>query len=195
MSGGIYFDKRRQRYRVYYPWKGKRLWFDKYFDGRAIYDQERANRVLNDIRAEIDRKTFDPVNWGKDKTILIPNAWKIYQEQNQVGMARMADRERIFNDFILPYSKDMTLAEIEEHHVMDLASKLPKHYSPSYLRLILATLRAFLNFFAITRRKAMRFPTIKIPKHKLEWLIDRFSPVPTWPDNWKELFQTWLLQQ
>ena len=23
--------------------------------------------------------------------------------------------------------------------------------------------------------------------HDLEWLIDRFKPVPTWPDNWKEL--------
>jgi len=23
--------------------------------------------------------------------------------------------------------------------------------------------------------------------HKLEWLIDRFWPVPTWPENWREL--------
>jgi glycosyltransferase involved in cell wall biosynthesis len=32
-------------------------------------------------------------------------------------------------------------------------------------------------------------------QHKLEWLIDRFAPVPTWPANWKELFESWLLQQ
>lgn len=25
--------------------------------------------------------------------------------------------------------------------------------------------------------------------HKMEWLIDRFWPVPTWPDNWRELVQ------
>jgi len=24
--------------------------------------------------------------------------------------------------------------------------------------------------------------------HDLEWLIDRFSPVPTWTPHWKELY-------
>jgi len=22
--------------------------------------------------------------------------------------------------------------------------------------------------------------------HKLEWLVDKFWPVPTWPDDWKD---------
>lgn len=26
-------------------------------------------------------------------------------------------------------------------------------------------------------------------KNNLEWLIEKFSPVPTWPDNWKELWK------
>jgi glycosyltransferase involved in cell wall biosynthesis len=25
----------------------------------------------------------------------------------------------------------------------------------------------------------------------LEWLIDKFSPVPTWPENWRELYEEW----
>lgn len=25
--------------------------------------------------------------------------------------------------------------------------------------------------------------------HDIEWLVDKFSPVPTWPDNWKELYE------
>lgn len=28
--------------------------------------------------------------------------------------------------------------------------------------------------------------------HDIDWLIDRFWPVPTWPDNWKELYEEWL---
>jgi len=28
-------------------------------------------------------------------------------------------------------------------------------------------------------------------KHDIEWLIDRFSPVPTWPENWKDLYEEW----
>jgi glycosyltransferase involved in cell wall biosynthesis len=28
-------------------------------------------------------------------------------------------------------------------------------------------------------------------KRELGWLIDKFSPVPTWPDNWRELYDEW----
>ena len=28
-------------------------------------------------------------------------------------------------------------------------------------------------------------------KHDIEWLIDRFSPIPTWPENWKDLYEEW----
>jgi len=28
-------------------------------------------------------------------------------------------------------------------------------------------------------------------KYKLEWLIERFWPVPTWPDDWKERWKKW----
>jgi glycosyltransferase involved in cell wall biosynthesis len=27
--------------------------------------------------------------------------------------------------------------------------------------------------------------------HKLEWLVEKFMPVPTWPENFKELWQDW----
>jgi len=28
-------------------------------------------------------------------------------------------------------------------------------------------------------------------EHDLEWLIEKFYPVPTWPENWKELWNEW----
>ena len=28
-------------------------------------------------------------------------------------------------------------------------------------------------------------------KHDITWLIDRFSPVPGWPENWKDLYEEW----
>lgn len=28
--------------------------------------------------------------------------------------------------------------------------------------------------------------------HDIDWLIDKFWPVPTWPENWKELHSQWL---
>jgi hypothetical protein len=26
----------------------------------------------------------------------------------------------------------------------------------------------------------------------IDWLIDRFSPIPGWPDNWHELYEAWI---
>ena len=33
-------------------------------------------------------------------------------------------------------------------------------------------------------------------KHpKFEWFVEKFMPMPTWPDNWKEVYQAWLRSQ
>ena len=31
--------------------------------------------------------------------------------------------------------------------------------------------------------------------HPLSWLIEKFWPVPTWPDNWEELYEKWQNEQ
>ncbi len=31
--------------------------------------------------------------------------------------------------------------------------------------------------------------------HDVEWLIDKFWPIPGWPDNWRELLETWKLNK
>ena len=31
--------------------------------------------------------------------------------------------------------------------------------------------------------------------HNLQWLVEKFWPVPTWPDNWRELWHTWKVSQ
>jgi len=31
--------------------------------------------------------------------------------------------------------------------------------------------------------------------HNAEWLIDKFWPLPGWPDDWKDLYKVWLAQQ
>ncbi|RJR28669.1 hypothetical protein C4564_04555 [Candidatus Microgenomates bacterium] len=32
-------------------------------------------------------------------------------------------------------------------------------------------------------------------KHDFEWFVDKFMPMPTWPDNWKELYNDWRKTQ
>lgn len=119
---------------------------------------------------EIDQGIFDPANYGKDRSIIFQNAWEIYMKQSPCGKVRTDDRERVFNVNLMPYWKDKSLSEIEEHHIKDWFSKLPSHYSPASLKKILNVLRAFLNYFQITRRKVFRYPEVKIPKKAVLWL-------------------------
>lgn len=170
MSGGFYKPAGRGTYRVWFPWRGKKIFVNKYLDGTALYHEAQAKRVLEKIRSEIDQGTFDPAFWAKDKAIQFEKAWQIYQDQSPCGPCRTQGREQIYNDFILPYFKDKSLKEIEEHHIMDWWGTLPKNYTPNYLRVIRATLKAFLNFHRVTRMKALEFPVVRVPHKTPEWL-------------------------
>jgi len=170
MSGGYYRPKGRRTFRVWFPWHGKVIFKNKYFDATPLYHEEQAKRVLEKIRAEVDEGIFDPAIWGSDRTLLFQNAWKIYQDQCRVGKDRMEARERIYNGLILPYFKNKSLKEIEEHHINDWWAGIPKNYAPSTLKVIRATLRAFLNFHRVTRVKMLEFPKIIIPKKAIKWL-------------------------
>jgi len=180
LAGGVCKQTGRHTFRVWYPWrgcKGNRIFINTYLDGTPLHCQEQAVRVLEKIRAEVDQGTFDPDLWGKDKTLQIENAWDVYQQQRRCGKDRMEARERIFKDFILPYFKDkhdfFSLKQIEEHHIMEWWVGIPKTYAQSYLKVIRATLRAFLNFHRVTRVKAFQFPVVKVPHKTPVWYSKR----------------------
>lgn len=190
MKGGVYFPAGRKHWRVWYPWKGHTLYFSRYLDGSPLYDERQATRVLEKIRGEVDQGSFDPANWGKDKTLLFGNAWKVYQDQATCGEVRKRDRERIYVDYFSTYFEKFYLSDIEEHHVKDWFSKLPEK-APSYKRMIRATLRAFLNFHAVTRRKMIRFPIVKIPCKSPLWLTveEQECVFKEIPDHHKGVFR------
>lgn len=172
MSGGFYKPVGRGMYRVWFPWKGKKIFINKYLDGTALYHEAQAKRVLEKIRSEVDQGIFDPSLWNKDKALQFQNAWKVYMEQKPCGKDRMEARERIYNDFLLPYFKDKSLKEIEQIHIYECLGRVPKTYAPSYLRVIRATLRAFLTFHLVTRMKMFEFPIVKVP-HKIPLWLSR----------------------
>jgi site-specific recombinase XerD len=186
MKGGWYWFRNKPR--VWYPWKESKsgkLFFTKYLDGTRIYSPEQAERVLSTIRGQNDAGIFDPANWGKDKTIIFQNAWEVYMKESLCGKIRTEDRERVFNTNLMPYWMGKSLSEIEEHHIKDWFSTLPDHYSPASRKKILNVLRAFLNYFQITRRKVFKYPEVKIPKKAVLWLSQEdqervFEFIPSW---------------
>lgn len=173
MAGGYYLPKGRRIYRVWFPWKGKKFFINRYLDGTPIYHEGQAKRILEKIRGEVDQGIFDPEIWGKTKSLIFQNAWRQYQEQRSVGRERMASRELIFDRYLLSYFKDKNLKEIEEHDINDWWSGVLIHgFSPAYNRLIRATLRAFLNFHRITRIKTLAFPVVRVPRKSIPWLTE-----------------------
>ncbi len=131
---------------------------------------EDCEDTLDIIAHQIKDRIFDLAVWGKDRAALIERAWEIYQEQSPCGKDRHEARGRIFETFILPYFKGKSLTEIDEHHIRDWWTTIPKTFEPSYQRVIRATLKAFLNFNRITRQKMFLMPKVKVPKKSIEWL-------------------------
>ena len=220
---GYYFPKGRKYGRIFGRWNKRSVKINKQWDGKPLYGHQDCEDTLDIIAHQIKDRTFDPAMWGKDRTVQFERAWAIYQEQSPCGKARKEARERIFQDFILPYFKGKILTEIEEHHIKDWWSNLvggrlldgevsgltgpmgqqlgvgaplnnaqvknvvlrpdltptarlkgqsppAKSYAPSYLKVIRATLRAFLSFHRITRVKMLAFPMVKVPRKTLDWL-------------------------
>jgi len=170
LAGGVYKPKGRHTWRVWFPWRGKKIFINHYLDGTPLYHEAQAVRVLEKIRAEADQGVFDPGLWAKDRSLIFQNAWMIYMEQCPCGTSRSDTRDRIYNTFILPYFKDKSLKEIEDIHIRDWWSGIPKTYNPNYLRMIRDVLKGFLNFHKVTRKKMLEYPTLKIPRKTPEWL-------------------------
>jgi integrase len=172
--GWYHKPKGRNHWQVRLSWKGRRISINRYLDGTPLDSQGQAVRVLEKIRAEVDQGIFDPANWAKDKPQVFQNAWELYQQQFPVKRDRAKQREMIFKCYFLPFWNDRVLRDIEEHHILEWTSTLHgfkgKEISPSYRRLIVVTLKAFLNSFNVVRRKSLRFPTIKVPKKVQPWL-------------------------
>ncbi len=171
MAGGYYFPKGRRTGRVWISWNGKKIWINKYLDGTPIYHEEQAKRVLEKIRGEIDQKIFDPMVWGKDKTLLFENAWEIYQKEVKVGAERENQRESIFEKYLSPYFKGKSIREITSVHVNEWYQGVSQHgFSAGYLRLIIVTLKAFFHFNRDSLIRMPRFPVSKLSPKEIIWL-------------------------
>jgi integrase len=171
MAGGFYLPKDRKYYRVWIPWDGKKVFINKYVDGKRLYHPDQCRTVLGEIRAEIDAGTFSPLSWGKNRALIFEEAWEVYQEQEKCSRERERVREEVKDRYLLPYFRGKSIASILTANIKQWQGGIDKlKLSPGYKKLIQKVLKAFLNFHSDSLIRQPKFPKIEIPEKKINWL-------------------------
>jgi len=175
MKGGYYLPRGRGYYRCWLNWNKKKVFIQKSVYGERLYHEDQCKEVLNQIAREIKEKRFNPGDWGKDRPLIFENAWETYQKHQPCGSARTAQREMIFKYYLSPYFQGKSIRDIRTIEVQNWFTGLAgggKRLSSSYLRLIRATLRAFLWFHSDSLVKMPKFPTVCVPRQAVLWLSE-----------------------
>jgi integrase len=173
MKGGYFLPKGRSYYRCWLDWNKKKVFIQKSIHGERLYHEDQCKEVLNQVAKEIKEKTFNPEDWGKDRPLLFENAWETYQKRSPCGSAREDQREMIYRLYLLPCFERKSIRDIRTIEVQNWFIELTGHsLSPSYLRLIRATLRAFLSFHSDSLVKMPKFPRVSVPRKAVSWLSE-----------------------
>lgn len=171
MSGGYYRPKGRKYFTVWYPVKGEKILIRKALDGGKIYHEKQAERVLEKIRGEVDAEIFDPSIYGKDKVLLIENAWEDYQAHAKAKKNRIKKREQVFRDYIHPYFEKKSIREIRTIDVQHWDTEISKlQKAPATHKVYKSVFRGFLWYHSDSLTKMPKFPNVSVPKKSKPWL-------------------------
>ncbi len=149
--------------------------------GLALDSHERANRVLESIRYEIDQHIFDPARYIaaniKDFRFEVRvEGW--YQSKfKEVEKGNLAEsytsKLRLYIDkYYLSFFKGMDVRDIRTFHIQQFYEQLPSTKSLKYLKNILCGLKHFLNTlhrFEYIAQKPI-FPVIQVNQVTPKWI-------------------------
>lgn len=166
----------------------KRFFIDFYHEGRVkIYSDkqgniidsfQRANRILEAIRYEVDNHKFDPKLYSKkdlreyqfDVRI---NEWIKEKENNKRLEKEYVKKLRMYKDrYYIPYFKKKDIREIRYSDSKNFVSQLPSELKPKTIKNICDGLRNFYNEMCNDEyiTAAPKTPTIEVPETPTAWL-------------------------
>lgn len=142
-----------------------------------------AHRQLEDMRGEVDDRTFDPDDWmpSKLKEFKLENEaqkWldKIEHDKSHVYVRHC---KTFMEKYIIPEFGAMDVRDMRTSHIEDFYYLLRdkdlspgKKPSPKYIKNILTTLQTFLNRLQHneTISRVPRFPVVRVPQKARGWL-------------------------
>jgi len=169
-----------RRYYLDLPWKGQKIKLYSDQDGYPLDSFERASRLLNHVRFEIDRGIFDPKNYVKRdlRQLQFGNYAEVWmarkqQEQARGQLSRSYLRScRTWLNRLNQYFRYTNIREITGGRIEDFLLTLPPTLAPKTVSNILGILHKIL---ADARRRQdiqqmPNFPQIHLNEPEIKWI-------------------------
>jgi len=187
--GGVFEDRRRPGHWIVY-FKGHNYRLDGH--KQPIYSQKQAQKMLGYLQTQYDRdpKRFDHQTYGRDKRLIIENAWERYTEESPCGVARRRQRDQLFENYIKPTFGKHSIKDVHFTDLDEWARKIQGRFEASYLKNITSTFRHFFKFWHQREMidRIPGFPTVTVPRKEILWLtqeqqaqVHEFIPVQHLP--------------
>lgn len=180
----VYEDKRRGTAYIQLWWRGGRYWRGHYDNRIKTMTRTVADRLIDAINADIDRKglAFDPRQWFK--TAGYEFQFSRYAGQwlagNQFSYAPSVRRDvGRYCQLFIDYFQDTDIREIRKADIKQALKSLPQHWSPKTTRNALGLLHKVLSDARDDELldKLPGFPDIEIPEPEVKWIS------PEWQDR------------
>lgn len=138
--------------RIYWAGKTEYIGRDKW--GQSLDSNERARRLLEHIRYEVDHHIFDPVNYVRKR--LEPYFFRNYAldrlkhyesrtDRGDLSPGTLKNKRGYINNYFIPFFKLMDIREIRGHHVEKFKESLPSSLSDKTRSNILNELHKLLS--------------------------------------------------
>ncbi len=169
-----------RRYYLDLPWHGQKIKLYSDQDGYPLDSYERAARLLNHVRFEIDRGAFDPKNYVKRdlRQLQFANYFEAWykrkaqeQERGQISLSYLRSCRTWFAR-LMPFFGLVNIREINEGKLEDFVLSLPPELSPKTVSNILGVLHKILSDAHRRRdiREMPRFPRIQQVEPEIKWI-------------------------
>lgn len=168
-----------EKYLIDFHWKGKRIRLFKDKQGYTLDSYQRALRMLEKIRSEIDEGKFDPtfyIKADKHKFIFTNYMWSWYElTKDNVAPSTQLRRKKLIKGYYVPFFGEQDIREIRAGDIAKfLKSLTDKNLSSKYIDTILVSLhKIFADAYSWEDiEKIPVFPKIEVSVKPFKW-IDR----------------------
>jgi integrase len=170
---GSYRQFRPGRWRIVFYHKGERFNTCRTKEGDTLETEKQCVKTLAYVEQLIEGKEFDPVVWRKNNPFLFERAITTWIERKSVSLETLKARERISNNFLIPFFKGKDIREIRRIHIEEFLTHLKKDgRSDKYIYNIIGELKACFHFHAESIPKLPTFPTVTFQEKPIQWLTE-----------------------